>query len=371
MTIPGFRFFRLLVPMAAVSLAGCTTYCCQPPCPPGSGPLIARSTPWFHFHPVTPPPPCSTVVPVVPLESPLPKGPVAPPAANIAPGPSSAEPPVVPPGGSVVPAWGPASGPDVRLSPPEFTPPEVPPSSIRSKAPESPEPPPSSSQKPSEEPAVTPTMPVGIPGFTPVKDGVSSGYRPLLEGLDWLKDNKYRAVLFLRQPGEEDSSDRSNYEKRGLKYLTLEVSPKNLTAEVVAKFNRLVGDPENRPLFVYDASKGMLTGPLWYLHFRTAENLSDEVAQQGHPSRSETRQRPAAGDVAGDSELPGRSSLSSYLDKEISLSPCLRCVPFGYGIVLPKRFLPAVHVSPSFGLSGKSASGRPAPCRVWNQTRAV
>jgi protein tyrosine phosphatase (PTP) superfamily phosphohydrolase (DUF442 family) len=123
-------------------------------------------------------------------------------------------------------------------------------------------------------------MPAGIPGFTPVKTDVATGFRPLIEGLDWLKDKGYRAVFFLRQPGEEDTADRTQFEStRGLKYLTLVVSPKNLTAEVVNEFNRIVGDSASRPLFVYASNETLLSG-MWYLHFRTVDGLSDEEAQR-------------------------------------------------------------------------------------------
>ena len=44
------------------------------------------------------------------------------------------------------------------------------------------------------------------------------------------------------------------------------------------EFNRVVGDRTGSPLFVYDRD-GMLAGGLWYLHFRTAEQQSDEVAR--------------------------------------------------------------------------------------------
>ena len=61
-----------------------------------------------------------------------------------------------------------------------------------------------------------------------------------LDGLDWLQTNGYRTVLHLRQPGEDDSADRRQIEKRGLKYLSLELSPQTLTQGVLDEFNRLV-----------------------------------------------------------------------------------------------------------------------------------
>jgi protein tyrosine phosphatase (PTP) superfamily phosphohydrolase (DUF442 family) len=101
----------------------------------------------------------------------------------------------------------------------------------------------------------------------------------MLDGLDWLKANGFRAVLQIRAPGENTDSDRQLLEKRGLKYLSLEVSPRTLTPTVVDEFNKLVADPANRPLFVYDRD-GSLAPALWYLHFRTADKLPDEESRR-------------------------------------------------------------------------------------------
>jgi protein tyrosine phosphatase (PTP) superfamily phosphohydrolase (DUF442 family) len=133
-----------------------------------------------------------------------------------------------------------------------------------------------------QTPAAKPTPPAlwtaDIPQFSPVKDQVSSGLRPAIEGLDWLKTNRYRTVLHIRTPGEDDSADRKQIEKRGLKYISIEVSPQNLSRQIVDDFNAIVADSGLRPLFVYDRD-GSLAGGLWYLYFRTSEQISDDSAR--------------------------------------------------------------------------------------------
>jgi protein tyrosine phosphatase (PTP) superfamily phosphohydrolase (DUF442 family) len=120
---------------------------------------------------------------------------------------------------------------------------------------------------------------VGIPQFASARDKVASGLKPNLDGgLDWLQINGYKTVLHLRQPGEDNAADRREVEKRGLKYLTLEVSPETLSLAIVDSFTKLVNDPENLPLFVYDKD-GMLAGGLWYLFFRTQDKVVDETAR--------------------------------------------------------------------------------------------
>jgi protein tyrosine phosphatase (PTP) superfamily phosphohydrolase (DUF442 family) len=146
--------------------------------------------------------------------------------------------------------------------------------------------PPQTEQRPlppaRDPPATTdrepPLFPVGIPQFAAAKDRVTAGLRPMLDGLDWLKANGYRTVLHVRQTGEDDSTDRKQVETRGMKYVSLEVSPQLLTQRVVDEFNKVVADSAGHPLFVYDRT-GALAGGLWYVHFRTVENVPDEPAR--------------------------------------------------------------------------------------------
>lgn len=128
-------------------------------------------------------------------------------------------------------------------------------------------------------PAPAGAFPVGIPEFAIVKDGVAAGLRPMLDGgLDWLQRQGYRTVLHLRTPGTDDEADRKQVEKRGLTYLSLEVTPQTLNPQTVEEFIRLVSDPSRAPLFVYDRD-GSLSGGLWYLYFRQQQGLADEDAR--------------------------------------------------------------------------------------------
>lgn len=129
-------------------------------------------------------------------------------------------------------------------------------------------------QQPKEKAPASP-LPVGIPHFAIAKKGVAAGLRPMLDGgLDWLQDNRYKTVLHIVSPGEDDSADRKQVEKRGMTYLRLEISPQTLTLRKVEEFNRIVSNRDNYPLFVYDKD-GSLAGGLWYLHFRFTEYLGD------------------------------------------------------------------------------------------------
>jgi protein tyrosine phosphatase (PTP) superfamily phosphohydrolase (DUF442 family) len=119
---------------------------------------------------------------------------------------------------------------------------------------------------------------VDIPQFAIARPNVASGQEPYPEGVNWLKAHAYRTVLHVRTPGEDDSAARLRFEQAGLRYVRLDVSPQTLSKDVVDQFSRIVTDPANLPLFVYDRD-GSLAGGLWYLHFRLADQVSDEKAR--------------------------------------------------------------------------------------------
>ena len=122
------------------------------------------------------------------------------------------------------------------------------------------------------DPITSPALPVGIDAFVEVMDRVSNGLRPDPEGLDWLQTNGYKTVIHLRRPGTPHTADKDQIEKRGMKYLSLEVSSETLTASLAAEFSRAVADRSSRPLFVYDKD-GTLAGAMWYAYLRSVEKL--------------------------------------------------------------------------------------------------
>jgi hypothetical protein len=147
-------------------------------------------------------------------------------------------------------------------------------------SPSAPEPP-AAAIPPKSAPAVEEERdaPVDLPQFALALPRVASGQQPFPDGIDWLKSRNYRTVLHVRAPGTDDSAARRQFEGKGLRYLSLEVSPATLTREVVDRFSKLLADPANLPLFVYDKDSSLLGG-LWYLHFRLHAGLSDEQARQ-------------------------------------------------------------------------------------------
>lgn len=287
---------------ALVVFEGCNRCCrrsCLPACPGEAGPpatvLRPRLLPRhplapYQSTPVVPCPAPSAVVPAVPVPSPPAVIP-APPPPPVAP-PSEAKsyraPEILYPSTQPESTWQPPGRSGVRLEAPQSTSPDAPRDQVRLQAPEpatprseaKTEPPLAGPSKPAvtEERALTPSLPVGIPQFASVKERVTAGLKPALEGFDWLKSNGYKSVLHLHTAAATDSADRKVVEKQNLGYLGLEVAPESL-AQSAGEFNRIVGDASLYPLFVYDKD-GTLAGIFWYLHFRTIDKLPDEAARK-------------------------------------------------------------------------------------------
>jgi len=120
--------------------------------------------------------------------------------------------------------------------------------------------------------------PTGIDEFTRVKDGVSAGHRPTIDGLDWLKANGYKTVVHVRRPQDDDETDRRQVERRDMKFVALTVTPETLTQAWVDDFNKLIGDTAARPVFVYGQDP-QTAAVAWYLHLRTAEFLTHDEAR--------------------------------------------------------------------------------------------
>jgi protein tyrosine phosphatase (PTP) superfamily phosphohydrolase (DUF442 family) len=118
-----------------------------------------------------------------------------------------------------------------------------------------------------------------IKQFAEVKDKVYSGLRPAnLDALDWLQAAGVQTVIRIRLPGEDDTADRNQVEKRKMRYIAFEVSPQTLTKEKVDEYIKLVREGSKQSVFVYDED-GSLAGSMWYLYLRWGEFLDDDASQ--------------------------------------------------------------------------------------------
>ena len=110
-----------------------------------------------------------------------------------------------------------------------------------------------------------------------MKEGVATGRKPALEGFDSLKRQGYRKLVYLHPAGADTSALRDVAEKRGLVFVGVVTSPESLPTALEA-MNAAIADRATGSVYVADDT-GLRTGALWYLHFRTVDLLSPEVAR--------------------------------------------------------------------------------------------
>ena len=251
--------------LTAIGLAGCHSsqkagYSAQkPPCACGQAGPMVRLAPAPAPLPPRPPEVAEGVAPSTFVPSPPPQETVPPPPATIErPMPTTPE----------------ATPPSVQLGVPVPRRTE----SARAPADASKDPPIAALPKaPQAEEDREPPQPTDVPGYILARPNVATGLKPFPDGISWLRDRGYKAVLHLRAPGEDNAAARRQFEKKGLKYLSLEVSSTTLTKAVYEQFVTDVVATANHPLYVYDQN-GSVVSALWYLYFRVKMDLDDEKA---------------------------------------------------------------------------------------------
>jgi hypothetical protein len=122
-----------------------------------------------------------------------------------------------------------------------------------------------------------PNLVKDVPGFTVVRDGVATGRKPGLEGLENLKSSGYRTIIYLHAASADVGAARTVIEKRGLVFLPIAIEPETIKSGT-DRFLEAVGDAKNKPVYVCDED-GLRTGAAWYAWFRQAEAASDDTAQ--------------------------------------------------------------------------------------------
>ncbi|MGL4555047.1 MAG: fused DSP-PTPase phosphatase/NAD kinase-like protein [Gemmataceae bacterium] len=119
---------------------------------------------------------------------------------------------------------------------------------------------------------------IDLPGFTAALPGVTSGLQPFPDGQDWLARKGYKTVLHLRGALDDTSAAKRQFEKKGINYVSIQVSPATLTRESADEFIRVVTDAKGHPLFVYD-KEGSAAGAMWFLYYKLHLKADDDKAR--------------------------------------------------------------------------------------------
>ncbi len=213
----------------------------------------------------TPPPPQAPLLP--PDAGPLQPAPVNPNPTPLLPPSESAFQPA--PGTAPPPVAPPPTNPTPLLPPEEPT------------GPPAPEPPLNipEQKEPSRRRMHAPPSPVDIPGFAEAATDVAVGLQPFPDGINWLAKQGYRTVVHLHAPGTDDQAARRQFEAKGLRFVSIEVTSQTVSRETVAQLQKLLDEAGNRPIFLYDRD-GYLVGGLWYLKLRLHDRVDVTRARE-------------------------------------------------------------------------------------------
>ena len=125
--------------------------------------------------------------------------------------------------------------------------------------------------------AVTAHQAPGLHRFASVAPSVGGGSAPSIEGLDWLKEKGYRTFLDLRKGTEVEPNFADAVNDRGMVYISLPIVANRLDPSRLARFDDLLSQSDNRPLFFCDKD-GTIAGMAWYIHLRVVGQEESHVA---------------------------------------------------------------------------------------------
>jgi protein tyrosine phosphatase (PTP) superfamily phosphohydrolase (DUF442 family) len=118
----------------------------------------------------------------------------------------------------------------------------------------------------------------GLPGFTQIKEGVATGRKPALDGFETLKKDGYKSVVFLYAPGADVAAVRDLAATRGFTFTAIETTPDKLTDAYEQLNKAIAGKTAAQPVYVFD-DDGTRAAALWYLHFKSVDLESNDVAK--------------------------------------------------------------------------------------------
>ncbi len=121
----------------------------------------------------------------------------------------------------------------------------------------------------------------GLPNFSLAlgsgAERIYAGWKPEIEGLDWLQKQKFRTVVYLHSPNQDTKPTRDLVEKRGMQFIGIPMSPSNF-GEAMRTLTPILQARMNRPMYVFD-DNGIRTGSAFYWYFRKNESLSNDQAR--------------------------------------------------------------------------------------------
>jgi hypothetical protein len=120
---------------------------------------------------------------------------------------------------------------------------------------------------------------LGLMGYTmvPGLKNVTTGGMPSLEGLDWLKANKVRYVVFLHRADYDTAPAKQLCEARNMVFVSIPMEAASV-AQVRTDMTVAVAFAELGPVYVCDDAKFQRAGMAWYAYFRRTLLISPDAS---------------------------------------------------------------------------------------------
>ena len=124
-------------------------------------------------------------------------------------------------------------------------------------------------------------QPKPIPSFFRVNESVCTGGQPTDAAIEDLAKQGVKSIINLRRPGEsvDPVAEGERVQKLGIRYYSIPIDAKAIADSQIEEFMRLVGDPENAPLFIHCAAANRVGG-LWLIYRVLKDGWSVEKADE-------------------------------------------------------------------------------------------
>lgn len=117
----------------------------------------------------------------------------------------------------------------------------------------------------------------GLPNYYRLRDDIATAGQPTDEALEDIKEAGFKAVLNLRTEQEGSLEEKPKVEALGMDYYNIPIGRDGFSPEIVAEFEEILADEDNRPILIHCASSNRV-GAMWYLHQVLNEGKDEDTA---------------------------------------------------------------------------------------------
>ncbi len=117
----------------------------------------------------------------------------------------------------------------------------------------------------------------GIANYYRVRPDVATAGQPSDEALADIRKAGFKTIVNLRTEEEGSLLEKPKVEALGLEYRNIPIGSDGISKEQVALFEKILGDPASRPVFVHCAVSNRV-GAMWFIHQVLGEGKDEAAA---------------------------------------------------------------------------------------------